>query len=294
MSINKNQFADGLEIMRRPILPLARLAMLLYLTGPFETVEELLAELVEPIETGGRNYEQPGQFLQEFLSPLRLMESLKNARPPAARILDENQDPLDPMEGLELLISQQALTMELEKINSLLCRPCGCKLCCIGPEDTLAQEYFEIPLTEDESRLFALSVVNNDLSRKSLPADEPPVTINGRPFYEGESRIYHWRSGWSMVLPRHTSCPALDRETGGCRIYPDRPEVCRRPQIFPYVLERQPSLDIEYEGRVLQTFIRQKKLLAVWDCPYVKTLKDEIADYAEACELEPVFRENKA
>ena len=96
-----------------------------------------------------------------------------------------------------------------------------------------------------------------------------------------------------MILPKDTQCPTLDISTGCCRIYPHRPEVCRRPQIFSYVLEHAPDLDIEYDGRVLPTYIKQNKLLAVWDCPYVKILKDEIAQYAEICGLEPIFRENK-
>jgi len=86
MIITKEQLTEGLEVMRHPVIPLARLAQLLYLAVPFETVSELLAELAEPLETNGINYKMPGHFLLPFLTPLRLMESLKNPQPPIGPI----------------------------------------------------------------------------------------------------------------------------------------------------------------------------------------------------------------
>jgi hypothetical protein len=41
-------------------------------------------------------------------------------------------------------------------------------------------------------------------------------------------------------------------------------------------------------------FRLRQTLLAVVDCPYVQLLQDEIAAYAAACELEMLFRHNKA
>ena len=40
--------------------------------------------------------------------------------------------------------------------------------------------------------------------------------------------------------------------------------------------------------------VLRQSLLAVVDCPYVRQLQEEIAAYAAACELEMVFRHNKA
>ncbi|MDH3393938.1 MAG: YkgJ family cysteine cluster protein, partial [Desulfobulbaceae bacterium] len=208
---------------------------------------------------------------------------------------DEEGNPLDPMEALALYVGQQLLTRELEAINSLLCAPCGCTLCCTGPDDRQQQDFFEIPLRENEPTLFALPQVDNTESRKATPYDEPPLINQDQPFYKADSAaLYHWRSGWSLILPRHTSCPHLAPESGHCTIYPQRPDVCRRPQIFAYALERDQNADVEIDGRVVPGFIGRSKLLAIWDCPYVKRFQKQIGEYADSCGLEPVFKENKS
>jgi Fe-S-cluster containining protein len=86
-----------------------------------------------------------------------------------------------------------------------------------------------------------------------------------------------------MILPRNTSCPALE-DNGRCRVYADRPRVCRKPQLFCYIVEPAEE-PLQYRLR--------SSLLAVSDCPYVRELKDEIAAYAAANELELVIRGNK-
>jgi Fe-S-cluster containining protein len=98
--------------------------------------------------------------------------------------------------------------------------------------------------------------------------------------------MVHWQHGWSLILPRSSRCPNLAAD-GRCQIYSDRPEVCRRPQIFPYVLE--PFTDEAGPGWRIR-----RSLLAVLDCPYVRLLQDEIAGFAAASELDLVFRRNKA
>ena len=67
-------------------------------------------------------------------------------------------------------------------------------------------------------------------------------------------------------------------------MYLIRPQVCRRPQIFSYILENTDQTD-QYRLR--------GSLLAVTDCPYVQVLQEEIAAYAAACELELVLKGNK-
>ena len=284
----------GLARLANPVLPLARLAGMLYLTGPFRALEDLLAVLNEPVETTGISYDRPAALLHPYLDALRPFERIKNPQPPSRLIFGANLEPAEQFIALDSWISQNVLTRELEEINSLLCGPCGCTLCCTGPSAGQAQEFFEIPLAQNETALFDLPEFADEKTRAATPDDEPSLLVNGAPFYANQAALYGWRNGWSMILPRGSRCPNLDGGTGGCRIYPDRPEVCRRPQIFPYMLDREPARDMEYQGRFLPAFVIRAKILAIWDCPYVKQFQDEIAGYAQLCGLEPIFKQNKA
>jgi Fe-S-cluster containining protein len=91
-----------------------------------------------------------------------------------------------------------------------------------------------------------------------------------------------------MILPKSSRCPHLEADNGRCLVYDNRPEVCRRPQIFPYILEKMAG---EAER---PSYRLRNSLLAVIDCPYVALLQDEIAAYGAACELEVIFKQNKA
>ena len=191
--------------------------------------------------------------------------------------------------------------MELEKINSLLCGPCMCVLCCVGPDYGVAadagrvmrQDFFEIPLTAKETALFELPKMDNEGTRARTSNTEPPLQVNGRPFYEQGPAIYNWQNGWSMVLPPHSVCPKLDGQRRCCCIYPQRPRVCRRPQLFPYLIQKSAARSNGNTRGPAFVYITRHKLLAVWDCPFVRNFKKEIAAYAAACKLEPVFMENK-
>jgi len=282
-----DQFQAGLTLLNNPILPLARLVQILFISGPFSSVAEVLAELNEPIETNTSSYNDPQAVLTPYLDILEEYQRMKNGQALPCQILDADNNQLDPLEALGLWVSQKLLTRELETINSLLCAPCGCTLCCIGPDDSHSQLFFEIPLSREESDLFSLPSIDTDDSRQQTPYSETILVLDGKPFFDHGPAIYHWQSGLSMILPKGASCPKL-LDDGRCAVYPKRPDVCRRPQIFPYVLE--PSTDVEGE----KPFTAQRKLLAIWDCPYVKQYKNEIAAYAEICELEPVFKENKS
>jgi len=284
----------GIARLASPVLPLARLAGMLYLTGPFPTLEDLLAELSEPVETAGISYEQPAALLRSYLDAMRPFERLKNPQQPSRVIVDENMEPAEQFTALDSWITQNVLTQELEEINSLLCGPCGCTLCCTGPSEGQEQEFFEIPLAESEAAHFDLPGFADEKTRAAAPDDEPPLVMNGAPFYANPAALYCWRKGWSMILPRGSRCPNLDADSGCCRIYPDRPDVCRRPQIFPYMLEREAALDMEYEGRTLPAFVIRAKILAIWDCPYVQQFQEEIGAYAQLCGLEPIFKQNKS
>jgi len=284
-----SSFEQGLEELKRPLLPLIHIVQWLYLSGPFERIAELLAEFNESVEMEHAVYRTPSVLLEKYENELRPLEGLKKSQETDYRIHSEDGAPLDAWEAIGQWTRHLVLVRELESINSLLCGPQGCTLCCTGPAAEDKQSFFEIPLRSEETALFAVRQIDSASSRLASPHDETVFRLDGdRPFYAGEPAIFHWCSGWSLILPRDARCPHLD-ETGACGIYCQRPEVCRRPQIFPYLLERMPDMDMGEK----KSYVLRNKLLAVWDCPYVRKLQEKIAAYAELCGLEPVFRENK-
>jgi len=289
--IDKKELQAGVDLLARPLLPLVRLLQLLYLTGPFSRVDEVLDQLREPIETAGIRYPEPDRLLAPHRDLLAGFEKLKS-QAPFATVLDEEGQPLDRLTALEAQVCHAILGRELETINSLLCAPCGCTLCCTGPAPGMAQEFFEIPLQPEETALFPLPRIDTPSSRAASSTTEPPLLHQDREFYRAEPALYHWRQGWSMILPQAGGCPQLTA-AGGCRIYPSRPRVCRLPQIFSYLLEEQTPPSGAGAGTVTPVYLARHKLLAVWDCPYVRTLREEIARFAETSGLEPIFRHNK-
>jgi Fe-S-cluster containining protein len=289
-----SSFIKGAGMLERPVWPLANLFLMLYLTGPYDTPEALAADLPETIDAGGCEYENPARilsFVSELLFPVASMlrdreygdDYAKVVQERLGRILNPDGTPPDFFDGLSALCQHDIISRELEEINSLLCGPCGCDICCVGPVDNAVHDFFEIPLNDDETALFDIAVIDSDASRSALSADEPPLVLqHGAPFYRSETPLLiHWKDGWSLVMTRMSSCPHLCDE--GCMIYPKRPSVCRKPQIFSFVLEEENG-----------TYIIRNALLAVWDCPYVRHLKDVIARYATLNDLELFFRENKA
>jgi Fe-S-cluster containining protein len=286
-NISLDQFAAGLAALRQPILPLVRLVQLLYLTGPFTAIDEVLCQLTEPIDTGAVVYDNPGNLLTPHLAILKEVERLKVASPLPWLIKDENHNELDLFEAVDAWVSQAILSHELEQINSLLCGPCGCTLCCTGPDRGMSQLFFEIPLAAAEIELFSLPRHDSPATRSIKSDDEPPFTVDTKPFYETTQALYHFQAGWSLILPQETKCPHLEPAKGHCQIYPKRPDVCRRPQIFAYILDQTEKT------KDLPTFIRRQKLLAVWDCPYVQQFQEGIAGYAALCGVEVIFKQNK-
>lgn len=267
-------------------MPLVSMLQFLYLTGPFATVAEVIAELPEPIATDRAVYEAPRALLTVYLDALAGLEQIRQGEPPHATVVDEAGRPVDPMTAGTALLGQQVLTAELERINSLLCEPCGCTLCCVGPAADMIQEFFEIPLTEGELALFPVARHDSEASRGRRAADEDELTVDGMVFYRlAGPRLVHWASGWSLILPRHSRCPGLE-STGDCRVYATRPQVCRRPQLFPYLVE--PMAEGQGTCRI------RNSLLGITDCPYVRALRDEIAEYAAASGLNLILTRNKA
>ena len=277
----------GRDLLLRPVLPLVGIVQFLYITGDFATVDEVIAQLPAPIETGFAVYDDPAALLAPYAELLQPLVDLKSGKEPEQQVVTSEGEPVDAMTATCALVAQGVLTQELERINSLLCGPCNCTLCCVGPEAAMAQTYFEIPLQPGEADFFPLERIDTPASRARRIDTEPPLQVGGRDFFDRpEPVLINWRHGWSLILPRESRCPNLE-DAGRCRVYPDRPQVCRRPQIFPYVVE-----PVEVDGQGLLRL--RQTLLAVVDCPYVLRLRDEIAAYAAACELEMIFRHNKA
>ena len=285
--IDKEALTAGLGLLRQPVLPLVGIVQFIFLTGDFATVDEVIAQLPEEIETNTALYRDAASALAPYVDLLQPLADLKAGTPLSTRVVGLDGHPVDPMTATMALVGQRILTRELERINSLLCAPCGCTLCCVGPEAAMNQRYFEIPLQPEETAVFPLERIETEGSRTQRIDDEPVLQVAGRDFFNRmDPVLIRWQPGWSLVLPTASRCPNLE-PSGRCRVYPDRPQVCRRPQIFPYVVE-----PVEDQGS--PAFRLRQTLLAVADCPYVRLVQDEIAAYAAACELEMMFRHNKA
>lgn len=286
--IEQEALASGLALLRRPVLPLVSIVQFLYLTGDFGSVGEVIGQLTEEIETPFARYPDPAADLALYADLLHPLEALKAGMPPPEQVTDVNGQPVDPMTATTALVAQRVLTRELERINSLLCAPCGCTLCCVGPDAAMTHRYFEIPLRPEETGLFPVERIESAAAGTQRPDDAPPLRIHDREFFDrADPALIRWQSGWSLILPRESRCPNLEPSSGRCRIYDNRPHVCRRPQIFPYMVEPQAAGD-------QQVFRLRRTLLAVMDCPYVRRLQEAIAAFAAACELDMVFRHNKA
>ncbi len=288
-SVERQQLSAGLKRLQQPVLPLVSMVQFLYLTGPFTHVAEVIEEMPSPIETPYTTYENSQDMLQRHLQALQLLETIKTGVEPQFTVVSEQDEPVDAMTALSAVALQQILTDELEEINSLLCAPCGCRLCCIGPTQGMEQDFFEIPLKRKETSLFTIPHLDTAETRCHRSMDENPLIEDGVAFYtRTDPALFHWQNGWSLILPKSTDCPNLETEQGRCRVYGDRPEVCRRPQIFPYIVEKLDSNGAKPLYRL------RHSILAVMDCPYVATLQEEIAAYGAACELEVLFKQNKA
>jgi Fe-S-cluster containining protein len=262
--------------------------------------------MTKPVVLEGLHYENPQDALLPYESLLREFEVLKGEKKLATSlpfIVNEKQVPLARRHSLECWISQQILSWELEEINSTLCGPCGCVLCCTGPNsefDALSgfkgkmkQEYFEIPLADNEADLFVVPRVDTEESRAHTAQSSSPLQVNHVAFYEQGMALYHWQNGWSLILPTGAACPQLAKDTKRCVVYAKRPAVCRKPQIFPYLLEKTNDMAKRNDGMNIPVYMARNKVLAVWDCPYVRELQDEIGVYAEMSGLEPIFKRSK-
>ncbi len=302
-----NELNVGLELLKRPLVPLTFLVSRLFLTTTLPTIEEAVSRLKENILLDGVLYEDPKAILSDYLDALRPYERFKSGglRKPELIVVDGDKNLLDPLAGVILGVKQEMMRRELALINSALCGLHHCTICCRGPLEEEENTFFELPLREEEIGLFDLPGVDTPPSRSTNAFAAPPYEVDGQAFYTRPSAIYRWRERWGMVLTKGSFCPNLDAESGRCRVYAQRPEVCRLPQIFPMVLEEffdpetvaslASAHDVDLAGLrdTDHYYVLQDKILAVWDCPYVREYRDEIIRFAELSSLEPVFRQNK-
>ena len=274
------QWKQALALMEGPIWPLVELVKMLYLAGGYQDIDLLFSQLPDPIEMEHATYNNPVERLAPYKE---MISAFFSANDLDVTIKDEMGEILDPLMAKESLLRQKIIEQELETINSLLCTPMGCDLCCIGPTPQEKNLFFEIPISEEELDLFQVEKISTDASRSSLSAHEPPLTIGGREFYRCGPCVIEWMSGHSLILPRGTRCPQLN-DNGRCLIYNERPKTCRKPQIFAYVVEKDSKLG---------NFTFRNKMLAILDCPYVKILKNKIYLYASLCNLDLVVSPNR-
>jgi hypothetical protein len=171
---------DGVRLLRQPVMPLVSMLRLLFMIGPHATVAEVVDELPEPIETAGAVYDRPRALLAEYGRNLAGLELMKQGRFSHVGMVDDQNNPVDPLTADFALLQQEVLTAELEKINSLLCGPCSCKLCCIGPDPGMVQEFFEIPLQPGELDSFPITRHDSAVSRHHRSGDEDELLL-GRP-----------------------------------------------------------------------------------------------------------------
>ncbi len=199
-------FEQGLSRLKKPVLPLVNMVQFLYLTGPFETIEEVLSRLTKSVELEGVLYENPQGMLKPYATLLKEFEVIKGKKKLSAGlpfIINEKEEPVAKRQALELWIKQQIISQELETINSLLCGPCGCVLCCTGPNSgfdeasgfkgKMKQEFFEIPLEDNEVDLFGLKRIDTEDSRTMTAQSDPPLQLEQTPFYKHEMALYHWK-----------------------------------------------------------------------------------------------------
>ena len=299
-------FEQGLSRLKRPVMPLVNMVQFLYLTGPFAKIEEVLSRLTKTVELEGVEYKDPQQMLRPYEIFLREFEVIKGTKRLSASlpfIVSEKQEPVAKRQALELWIKQQILSRELEVINSMLCEPCGCVLCCTGPNSEfdeaagykgkMKQKFFEIPLEDSEIDLFPVNRVDTAESRTMTAQSDPSLQIMQSPFYNHEMALYHWEKGWSLILPAGSVCPHLSLDTRKCLVYAKRPAVCRKPQIFAYVLEKTSDVAKRSDNTLIPVYMARNMVLAIWDCPYVRKFQDSIGAYAEMSGLEPVFKKSK-
>ena len=277
------EWSRALEVLKRPLWPLIKLIQVLYLAGEYRDLKALFNDLPGEIELENGPYDNIQRRLNEYsdliegmLEPFYLDHDV-----PKVLLGDET---LPPHEAYTAQLRQKLIERELEGVNSLLCSPMGCDLCCVGPRDDEKNLFFDIPLKMEEVDTIGITTFDTPLTRSSSPYDEQSLSIEKRPFYELGPVVITWRTGPSMILPRGERCPKLSRDVR-CTIYPQRPWTCRRPPIFSYVLDRTGA-----DG----DFSLENKLLAIIECPIVQELKREIHLYASLNELDLVITRNRA
>lgn len=298
---------SAIRLLKTPVSPLMSFVTITFFAGDYQDIGQLIDGIPNSLTIKGVTYKRTRETLGEYLDILCRQNVLKGGKSlkPDKIVVDLEMKLVGSSKAVAFDVKHSVIARELERINSLLCQDHGCVECCRGPHNSNRDCFFELPLSPDDLKLFQVSKVDTEYTRSTHAFAESDPVFEGKEFYAYPPAIYHWEKGWSLILPRDTSCPNLDVKNGRCTIYQKRPEVCRLTQIFPLVLDRH--YDPEAVSRLAQTgglglsdlkdknniYVAQNAVLGILDCPYVRELEQEIVDYAALSGLKACFRWNK-
>ena len=174
--VEKEALKAGLALLRQPVLPLVGIVQFLYLTGDFASVEEVIGQMPEEIETGYALYGDAATLLAPYADLLQPPGcSQGRAYHRTIGWLIPRGNPVDPMTATGALVAQHILVRELERINSLLCAPCGCTLCCVGPDADMARPISRSRCNREKPHFFPLERIDTSASQAHRVDDEPPL-----------------------------------------------------------------------------------------------------------------------
>jgi hypothetical protein len=112
---------------------------------------------------------------------------------------------------------QRILTRELEQINSLLCGPCNCTLCCVGPEQRWPRPISRFRCNPAKSNTFSVERIDSPISRALRVDDEPSLQVGQPRFFRPSG------SGADPLVGRLEPDSAPKEpvsESAGCRALP--------------------------------------------------------------------------
>ena len=122
--VKKKYRQDGMALLKQPVLPLVSMVQFLYqLSGPEAKIEDIIAEMTEPIDTAYTVYTEPDKLLRRYLDQLQLLEKLgtvgTDQQPDelGAEVVDESGQPVDAVTACTALINQRIVEAEFGGIN---------------------------------------------------------------------------------------------------------------------------------------------------------------------------------
>ena len=129
-------FATGAAMLANPTLPLVRIVQMPYITGPFKRIARF------SMNSTNRWRWRPAPTLipKRCSCPI-----LKTCNCSSSLNIPGRRSRWTASNRLNFWVAQRILARELENINSLLCGPCDCQLCCLGPSGEMGQVFLRAP-----------------------------------------------------------------------------------------------------------------------------------------------------